>query len=288
MNFAAIITLFHPEQSPLLSNIDHLSRAGWSVVIVDNSPASHQHWFSTNIHYMHFADNAGIAAAQNSGLKLAQQLQCDYAMLLDQDSALDKSFIASVMTRMQEASKQFGKLAAYGPTIVSQFDQQAVRARLQKPVKSDNGFLLCRQIIASGMTIPLSVLDTIGGMEEELFIDGVDHEWCWRAQQQGYVVVCDTQISLLHRQGDERKRLLGVTFKIGHPLRLYYQYRNILVLLRRPYVPLYWKVRNSIALPVRWVVNRFFTNNSTLRGRYMMAGLKDGLRARGGRYTANK
>ncbi|MDC8832681.1 glycosyltransferase family 2 protein [Alteromonas gilva] len=288
MNFAAIITLFHPEQSPLLNNIDLLCQAGWTVVIVDNSPDSHQHWFSANIHYLQFADNAGIAAAQNSGLKLAQQLQSDFAMLLDQDSELNESFIAALMMRTQKACRQFNQLAAYGPTIVSQFDHRAVKAGFQKPIKSDDGFLICRQIIASGMTIPLSVINDIGLMEEGLFIDGVDHEWCWRAQQKGYVVVCDSETSLLHRQGEERKRLLGITFKIGQPLRLYYQYRNILVLLRRAYVPLYWKARNLIALPVRWLVNRFFVADSTLRGRYISAGIKDGLRARTGRYKTDK
>ncbi|NVK55644.1 MAG: glycosyltransferase family 2 protein [Alteromonadaceae bacterium] len=285
MNFAAIIILFHPEQRTLFNNLDRLTQAGLKVIIVDNSPVSHQQWFPSDIQYLHFADNAGIAAAQNAGLILAQQLHFDFAMLLDQDSQLDANFIALVVSRTQQANKQFDNLAAYGPTIVSQFDNQVVKAGIQKPIKSDNGFLICRQIIASGMTIPLAVLDDTGLMEAELFIDGVDHEWCWRAQRAGYVVVCDTQNTLLHRQGDERKRLLGITFKIGHPLRLYYQYRNVLVLARRSYVPAYWKVRNLVALPIRWLVNRFFVKDSVLRGRYMLAGIKDGIRARTGRYN---
>ena len=288
MKFSAIIILFHPEQHILLTNIRLLEQSGWQVIIVDNSPQSHQHWLSSAVEFRHCPDNAGIACAQNIGLLLAKQLGHDYAMLLDQDSHLTEQLLQTVQQRVVEAQSFYTNLAAYGPSIVSEFDGQVVRAKVQRAVPDEHGFPHSRQIIASGKVIPISVLADIGLMEDALFIDGVDHEWCWRASQKGYRIITDTNALLRHKQGESRKRILGFTFKVGSPVRLYYQFRNILILLRRSYVPLYWKVRNCIALPVRWIVNGWCLEQRKARRQYMMQGLKDGLCKRTGRYKADQ
>lgn len=272
----------------LLNNVALLESCGWQVIIVDNSPVPHEHWFSPATQYHHRADNAGIACAQNIGLFASKENGDDYAMLLDQDSHLTEFLLSTIKKRIVKAQALYPDLAAYGPTIVSEFDNQIVRAKIQRALPDKHGFLLTKQIIASGKVIPLSVLNVIGMMEEGLFIDGVDHEWCWRAKLKGYRVITDTQAQLLHRQGESRRRILGVIFKVGSPVRLYYQFRNILILLRRPYVPLYWKIRNSLALPLRWWVNGWSLEQRQVRRQYMWAGLKDGVRRRYGRYKPDQ
>ncbi|GGF74908.1 glycosyltransferase family 2 protein [Alteromonas lipolytica] len=288
MKFVAIIILYHPEQDVLLGNIAHLQDAGWGVIIIDNSPQSCQGKLSSVIEYRHFPTNIGIAAAQNRGLEVAVSLQYDYAMLLDQDSRLSVAFLNAVSARSVTAHQLFPDMAAYGPTIISEFNNKAVKARIQRPESCDNGFMACRQIIASGKVIPLSVLQITGDMEEALFIDGVDHEWCWRAAQRGLRIIGDTQTHLLHRQGEDRKKILGITFKVGSPIRLYYQYRNILLLSRRGYVPRYWKLRNCLALPLRWIINGWCLDNKALRRKYMHKGLLDGINERAGPYQPGK
>ena len=265
MKFSAIIILFYPERPILLNNIRLLENNGWQVVVVDNSPQSHKSWLSSSVEFRHCPENAGIAHAQNIGLLLARQQGRDYAMLLDQDSHLTEHLLQTAKQRVIEAQSRYPDLAAYGPTIVSEFDGQVVRAKVQRVVPDEHGFLHSRQIIASGKIIPLAVLSDVGLMEDALFIDGVDHEWCWRASRKGFRIISDTQALLRHKQGESRKRVLGMTFKVGSPVRLYYQYRNILILLRRSYVPLYWKVRNCVALPVRWVINGWCLEQSKER-----------------------
>lgn len=287
MNFSAIITLFHPEQDILQKNIELLLQSGWRVILMDNSPEAMTAWSDDKVCYQHLPDNLGIAAAQNIGLKIVQSYGDDYAMLLDQDSHLTSEFLSQVALRVQQAHKTFTDLAAYGPTIVSEFDLKAVKPAIQRQQTMTAGFLKARQIIASGMTIPMGVLDDIGLMDEPLFIDGVDHEWCWRAATFGFSVYVDSETQLLHKQGEDRVTVLGVTFKVGHPIRLYYQYRNILLLMRRSYVPLYWKLRNLLAMPVRWLVNRWVLEPKKQRGKYIREGLIDGLKGASGRYKAD-
>lgn len=284
MKYAAIIILFHPEHDIVKYNVTQLLQSDWQVILIDNSPQSHQAWFNNEIQYIHLSANEGIAAAQNIGLKIARENANDFAMLLDQDSQLTTEFIANTRRRALEAFQHFPDLAAYGPTIVSEFDHKAVKPAIQRHKEVADDFLKARQIIASGMTIPLKVLDDVGFMDEALFIDGVDHEWCWRASVKGYAVYIDSENHLLHRQGEARVKVLGISFKVGHPIRLYYQYRNILLLMRRSYVPLYWKVRNLIAIPLRWIINRWFLDEGQKRGRYIRVGLRDGIKYRKGRY----
>ena len=107
MKFSAIIILFHPERQILLNNISLLEAAGWQVIVVDNSPQSHQDWLSSSVEFRHCPENAGIAHAQNIGLLLAKKQGHDYAMLLDQDSQLSEQLLQTVKLRVVEAQTHY-------------------------------------------------------------------------------------------------------------------------------------------------------------------------------------
>ena len=59
----------------------------------------------------------------------------------------------------------------------------------------------CEFLIASGSLIPLAAWDAVGGMEEALFIDQVDIEWCQRAIARGYGIFGAEQAVLEHKIG---------------------------------------------------------------------------------------
>ena len=39
------------------------------------------------------------------------------------------------------------------------------------------------ELMSSTSLIPIEMFSKVGLLEETLFIDGVDHEWCWRAKK---------------------------------------------------------------------------------------------------------
>ena len=81
--------------------------------------------------------------------------------------------------------------------------------------------------IASGTLMPASALRTIGLMQENLFIDWVDLEWCWRASNQhGYQTICTGDVVVEHTMGDGSVQFLGKKVSIRSPLRHYYMVRN--------------------------------------------------------------
>ena len=175
-------------------------------------------------------------------------------------------------------------VAAVGARPYCVFEQKEAKPSVQKNLGRIAHMTFVPQIIASSMMIPIDVWDDVGPMEESLFIDGVDHEWCWRAGAKGYsIAICESAV-LPHRLGTKRGVLFGLNYKVAQPVRLYYQFRNILLLARRGYVPTYWKLRHLAAIPVRFLLMILFEPPRVARLRYMLRGVVDGLTGHVGKY----
>ncbi len=91
-------------------------------------------------------------------------------------------------------------------------------------------------------------------------------------------------VEMVQKIGDRRSKFAGITYKVGSPIRLYYQFRNILILTRRGYVPTYWKTRNVLVLPIRFFANSLLQSNKRERIKFMLCGLLDGLLKRDGSF----
>ena len=70
---------------------------------------------------------------------------------------------------------------------------------------------------------------------DDLFIDWVDHEYCFRLARHGYRILIANQVKLTHRLGVFKKRkLLGfvsIRWRSHSPIRLYYKFRNSLYVM---------------------------------------------------------
>mgnify|MGYP001246313435 CR=1 FL=1 len=85
-------------------------------------------------------------------------------------------------------------------------------------------------------------------MNESLFIDWVDHEWCWKANKKKFKICINSDISVYHHLGQKN----NYEFVNGYPRftfdRYYYIFRNGF------YLALY-----SQFVPMSWRINIFFT-----------------------------
>lgn len=281
----ALIILYHPDVDHLSRTLTVLAELNWNVVLVDNTSSPLALVPPKSVTYLHLKENRGIAEAQNIGLAALKEQGAEKTLILDQDSEISETLLRGLVEAYRLAHDTFGKVAAVGPQVVCGFSHTHVKPLVQQCLEERNGLKRVRQIIASGMLVNLSCVEDVGDKDTALFIDGVDHEWCWRANSAGYAIVVAKDVTMLHKQGDGRVKICGVTFKQGSPIRLYYQFRNVFELSKRPYVPLYWKLRQAAALPLRWVVNRMFMEDGKLRGKYMKAGFVDGLKGKLGKYA---
>ena len=277
MSIGIVVILYNPDVEHVNHLIDEFASDDWQIAIVDNSPHPTQLDLDSNCIYYHYPSNLGIAEAQNIGLRALFSQSIGYCFLLDQDSSFSPVIAASLYKQFI-ALEKVSPVAAIGPAIHCQFSNTVQEGVIQKGKQISLGLKEVKQIIASGMLISQQAFEKVGEKESALFIDGVDHEWCWRAKRKGLKVYQSQLVSMPHRQGDDRVKVLGITFKQGTPVRLYYQLRNVLILSRRRYVPIYWKCRHLFAIPLRYIVNRFVFENGQERGQFMRKGLRDGIK----------
>ncbi len=284
----AAVILYKPDLDVTYRLIESILEQVDVLCIIDNSPSpTVLNIPKTKLHYHHFPKNIGIAAAHNIGLTDLHAAGCIFGMLLDQDSIIDDDFAFRLSSLLVASKVENRPVVAIGPRIICSFSEKTVKPRIQREISVYENLVCVTQIISSGMMIDLSKLNQIGFKDERLFIDGVDHEWCWRAKTQNLLVAIANNVEMVHKLGDGRSKFAGITYKVGSPVRLYYQFRNILILARRGYVPNYWKTRNILVLPIRFFANSLLQNNKRERIKYMLCGLWDGLLKKEGAFTDN-
>ncbi len=280
----AIIVLYYPEYVHLMQMLKSLSSDLEYIILVDNSeePSSLDLKQFSNVSHHVLNANIGLASAQNLGLDYLKGKACDFAFVFDQDSTLSNSFVPSMLRAWESSGNE--NLAAIGPKVICKFKGTPEVPKVQRPYRVERGLHYVKQIISSGMLIDLRKLCIIGFKEDALFIDGVDHEWCWRAAKLSYVVAITQNVEMNHQMGVENKTIFGLSYKSGHPIRHYYQVRNVLLLLRRSYVPMYWKLRNSGMIFVRLILVILQGDNKLTRLKYIFIGFVDGLLGKSGGY----
>lgn len=261
---AAVAVLFRPDVTVLIKMLDSLRSQVNRVIIVDNTPgvgvlASVEeglHDFS-EYEYIPLGRNAGIAAAQNIGIAKAKELGFEFVLLMDQDSELPNQLVTQLLVSYRDKIAEGEKVAAIGPAFVDvKTNEYAPVIRrvwfvnkkiditgLVKPVLADH-------IIASGSLISIDVLDSIGGMREDFFIDWVDIEWGLRAGSKGYAIYVDPRAIMKHSIGDETVSYGRKYINLHSDFRNYFIVRNCVYMILYASVPIGWRVIQLVKVPL--------------------------------------
>ncbi|MCV5640800.1 glycosyltransferase family 2 protein, partial [Escherichia coli] len=78
------------------------------------------------------------------------------------------------------------------------------KARVKKGKPLTEVYYEVDSTLSSGSLIPKNSWLILGRMKDELFIDAVDHEYCWRLRAAGFKVIRNKNALLAHRLGDGR------------------------------------------------------------------------------------
>jgi len=220
-SFAVIVVWYNPTKAQI-SSTEILATLLSSVFIIDNSleASSSSNLEVTDCHYCWMGSNLGIATALNHGCRLATANGSEYALLLDQDSVINPSMLHKHI-RSAQAIFSDQRVAVVATSSQLHDDQP-------RPQPMD-----VKSAITSGSIIRLSSWTEIGGFNDGLFIDQVDHDFCIRLRLRGFRVLVNPAIEMQHRVGDPiEKKTLGfrITSTNHDWLRRYYQVRNSLYL----------------------------------------------------------
>lgn len=233
-----IIVFYNPNQK----QIKHAQSLGarYHVVVVDNSDTTLSDFqCDDNIEYLPLHTNMGIAYAQNVGIECAFNNKFQFILFLDQDSSFKEEDLPLMISEYTRIKLLDPDICALGPLIINETTGREYKTELSA---GEHGMVT--SIISSGMLAEVSVLKEVGGMDENLFIDNVDHEWCWRANSKGKHVYMTRNVKLYHSVGQNTTRFLGMQIIKSSPTRSYYKFRNSILLLRRKYVPSSWKLKS--------------------------------------------
>ncbi len=262
----AVVVCFNPERQNLRHLVDALLPQAAHVLLVDNgSDASARGWLEAlngpRTELVLNGANLGVAAAQNVGIRLALARGASHIALFDHDSLPAPDMIARLLAAEKSARESMSaRIAALGPACIDiktgnmqPFIRLAGWPRRKIPAAGDLAPLQVDHLISSGSLLPAQALRDVGLMDESLFIDYVDIEWCLRARAGGYVCVGAPAARMNHRIGDAAVRLPLVRrhVDIHAPERHYFFYRNALWLYRRGYIPFWWKVQNGVSMLAR-------------------------------------
>jgi GT2 family glycosyltransferase len=174
-----------------------------SLLLYDNSPEPQSvlvpPGLFASVRYQHDPSNGGLAAAYNQALRLAEDTQCVWLWLFDQDTAVPSRLIPAAMavidgTQRTEISAIVPRLMQDGivnsPLISERFRYRAVDKEFSGTYP---GSLTA---LNSCACMRVSALRRIGGFPAQYWLDYLDHAVFHRLQEQGgKVTVLDVSIS---------------------------------------------------------------------------------------------
>ena len=200
MKYAIGIVTYQPELSRLSDNL----RAAFAsmmvsrVIIYDNHSDNCETIrqltaLDSHCLLMEGDENRGIAYALNALCQKAVDEGCDWILTLDQDSVIPKGLLEEYNHYTDQDD-----LGIICPGIID-------RNMGREYTRQTSGTEYIRQCITAGNLVRLEVWQKIGGYSEELFIDGVDFDFCMKMGEAGFKILRTNNVCLLQEVGHGRK-----------------------------------------------------------------------------------
>ncbi len=266
-----IVTTYNPDEN-FNSRFSDLLNVCENVIVCDNTPGGAD--FSKRINgfiYLGNGTNRGLGAALNEGILSAKENGSTVAVLFDQDSSPTCELIQKLCGKLTSLRSD---TTCIGPVLID--DQSGSIARINS--NNTNALDYCPALPTSGMTFKLNAVDQHCLFTDDLFVDWVDHEWCYRMASKGWRFARDLETRMVHRLGEREAHFFWKRFFVPTPFRHYFQVRDAVALLRRKYVPMHAKWRILTTIPARLVLYPLILDKGLERMRWMLMGFSAALR----------
>ena len=224
----AIIVCYQPDLFKLKTLLISIKNIG-KVLIYKNSDFDLD-IINTNISVFSSNSNIGTAKAYNLCLKNLEP-NCKFVIFIDQDSFLEDLCLENLLNdgiRLDSLEKYFlispveiknnGQLNGWGSLDILSLRNQEVRT--------------------SGMFVNRNIFNYIQ-FDEDLFVDYVDWEFCWRAiSELNLKIHRSFNSKIYHELGSDFETFFFGNLNSMSPIRIYFQIINSKILLQKSYIPL--------------------------------------------------
>ena len=277
MKLAACVVLYNPDEG-VVDNIKTYASGVDEVFAVDNSDEPNAPLLDRitalgeNVTVIPMHGNQGIAAALNRGLKEASRRGYGYILTMDEDSY----FTDDTLQRYKDKAE-----------ALFASDEKVIQVGIHNSGDKDDDLVVNNEtpewLITSGSIMRVEDSLAVGGFLEELFIDEVDREFCYRAADRGYGFRRVLDLTMQHNLGSPiRGKIFGREFEaMGHSkIRKYYIFRNCTYVMKT-----YPRTRKPYRhfLFATWLKTILVEDDKMNKLKYMRMGRRDAKRGRFGR-----
>ncbi len=254
---AVVILSYNGKQwhEKFLPKIVEESATGYDVVLVDNASTDDtleyvQQNFPT-VKTLQIKINRGFANGYYEALK---QIQAKYYVLLSADFEVTEGWfppLVNAMNRYQGLAacqpkirywreREYFEYAGAGGGFMDKYGYLFCRGRIFEDLEKDNGQYDDDIEIfwASGgcLMVRADLYHKVGGLDHDLYAHMEEVDLCWRLKNAGYKIGYIGQSTVFH--------VGGSVISYGSPQKLYYNFRNNLVLL----------LKNERAAKLAWLI----------------------------------
>jgi rhamnosyltransferase len=288
-NICAIIVTFNP-QGDLESRVLSIFHQVGCVLIVDNLSNSNTVLLIKdicsryNINFIINDKNYGIATALNKGVQWATNNNFKWIMTFDQDTVVKDDIVNQLINSYYDCSFK-EKIAIIG----SHYENpNNISPNMHSQSSYDKLYVEAKFVITSGSLMPIKIFNDIGYFRDDFFIDFVDIEFCLRARSKGFKVIKTKKASMIHDIGTTsmHRMLWKKTGTSNHsPIRRYFIMRNHILVLKEYFLfdPKFL-ICSIIDRIQSLILIYFFEKDRSLKIKYSMLGLFDGILGRMNRF----
>lgn len=229
MRVAGVVILYHPDDT-VVQNIQSYLPHVEKLYVADNtegkmSDIALQLSAQNKVQLLYDGSNEGIAKRLNEAASIAIKEGFQWLLTMDQDSRFEEGSLQNYFSCADNYLHK-NKTAMFGV----EHEKEKEISQSCEPVEKN-------RLITSGSLLNITLFQTVGKFNEQLFIDEVDFEYCYRARLKNHLIVQFQNIFLTHAIGVSSQhhslKNLRVTKRALHsPKRMYFMVRNFLYVNR--------------------------------------------------------
>lgn len=283
MRITAIVSMYNPQVNDI-DNIIRISKLVDRIIVFDNSYKNYEEKFlNRNLKYIANLDNIGLSKGYNNVLDntMYEWEDDEFVIFFDQDSSVEFNHIEQLKEIYNLLEKSGFNVGCLGP---SYYNEVTKKIEMVHGKEVSKGIYSVSSIITSSMLTKYKVLKDIGFFNENIFIDYVDWDLCWRMKYCNLECFTTDIIHIKHNVGIDTKKIGNLRLRVWRPLRTYYQVRDGRYLLRQSYVPLMKRFQLIYMIYLLPLLNLIFIDNRCQRFQFMRYGLRDSQKGISGKF----
>lgn len=234
-----VFVFYYPDQS-VTHKLSELAAYGYRIVVVSNGADERiikEVQLIERVNVIQNGSNVGLATALNQGIAVAfDRLEIRFVALFDQDSEPAVNLPAILANESLEHG--LSDVCCIAPQLQDVKSGGAAYRQHNRQAHTDG----VKSVPTSGSVISKEAFALVGPMNDALFIDGIDHEWCLRAAAKGLKIIVSKNVTMLHNMGDDAVDWFGDYKPLySNPIRHYFIVRNAIYLGFYGDLPFRWR-----------------------------------------------